>query len=134
MEKELKRWVFQGEPDLSPLAASKDKHKITAWISAKTKQMLDEHQLHCKLYKKPHQKSAIIAEALEFFCYADYNSPKIREHVMGVVEPEKPHKITFYLKPAEAQHLWNIECCIVGDGEKTSISSIVNFALAINLE
>jgi hypothetical protein len=134
MEKELKRWVFQGEPELSPLAASKDVHKISVWISTKTKQMLNEHQLHCKLYKKPHRKSEIIAEALSNFCYEDYNSDKIREHVMGIVEPEKPHKITFYLKPKDAQHLWDIEGCLVGDGTKTSISSIVNFALAISLE
>jgi hypothetical protein len=124
--KKLQKWVFKGDPSLSPLAASKEIHEIETWISESTKALLDQEIEHCRLYRKPNLPEEILVEALELFDIASYTSPNVKGP-----EEEKDCSITFRLKPHEAQLLWNIECWIVGSGEKTSIASIINFALRI---
>ncbi len=122
---ELERWVFQGDPSLSPLAASKEVHAISTWISQKTKDLLDNECKMRKLYRDPiDTESAILAEALDRFCVADYTHPVIKGK-----ELEKNCEITFQLSPFEVQALWNIECDIIGCGNRTSIASIIDFAL-----
>lgn len=112
--------------NLSPKALSKEKHKISVWITPSLKKSFNIFYNECKQLVIFDSKSEIIAEAItqEYFSSPYKNKPK------SMYKDEKlTSRITFYLKPEVAQHLWDLSGYYLGEGIVVTNSLIVQVAL-----
>ncbi len=112
--------------NLSPKALSKQKHKISSWVTPSLKKNFNIFFNECKQLVIFDSKSEIVSEAIiqEYFSNPYEKKPK------SIYSDElSTCRITFYLIPEVAQHLWDLESHYLGKGINVTCSFIVQVAL-----